>query len=106
MPVSHIQKYIVKKLDLASEAEVSESLIVFSPLPAFSLLNPWLPIILQVKITCLGQPVLPHLKISSLLDVWLHSSSTPKKVRTAVGESAKEFVMVLSYSRKVAAPAS
>lgn len=80
MPVSHIQKYIVKKLDLASEAEV--------------------------QITCLGQPVLPHLKISSLLDVWLHSSSTPKKVRTAVGESAKEFVMVLSYSRKVAAPAS
>ena len=49
---------------------------------------------------CHGQPVLPHLKISSLLDLWLRTSSTPKKVKTFVGEAAKDYVMVLSYLRK------
>ncbi|KAH9622590.1 hypothetical protein KSS87_004968, partial [Heliosperma pusillum] len=75
-PVSFIQKYLMKKLDLSSEEEV--------------------------QVMCHGQAVTPHLKLSSLVDLWLRTSSTPKKVRTFVGGSAKDFVMVLSYSRKVA----
>ncbi|XP_021854555.1 E3 ubiquitin protein ligase DRIP2 isoform X2 [Spinacia oleracea] len=80
MPVSSIQKYIVKKLDLTNEAEV--------------------------QILCQGQPVLPHLQLSSLLDAWLSTSSSEKKIQTSVGDSAKEFVMVLSYGRKVEVPTS
>ncbi|XP_021773135.1 E3 ubiquitin protein ligase DRIP2-like isoform X1 [Chenopodium quinoa] len=78
MPISSIQKYIVKKLDLASEAEVQ--------------------ILLQ------GQPVQPDLLLSSLLEAWLHASPTQNKIQTVVGDSAKEFVMVISYARKVEAP--
>ncbi|XP_074311444.1 E3 ubiquitin protein ligase DRIP2-like isoform X1 [Silene latifolia] len=76
-PVSFIQKYLMKKLELTSEEE-------------------------QVQVMCHGQAVMPHLKLSSLVDLWLRTSSTPKKVKTFVGGSAKDFVMVLSYSRKVA----
>ncbi|GMH10480.1 hypothetical protein Nepgr_012321 [Nepenthes gracilis] len=78
MPVSSIQKYLVKKLDLASEAEV--------------------------QITCQGQPLVPALQLRSLLDLWLQTAPTSKKVQTAVGNSAKDFVMVLSYSRAVSKP--
>ncbi|KAH9603944.1 hypothetical protein KSS87_023548, partial [Heliosperma pusillum] len=80
MPVSSIQKYLTKKLDLASEEEV--------------------------QVMCHGQPVMPQLKLSSLMDLWIRTSVTPKKVRTFVGQSAKNFTMVLSYSRKPAVAAS
>ncbi|KAK0598900.1 hypothetical protein LWI29_000522 [Acer saccharum] len=75
MPVSFIQKYLVKKLDLTSEAEV--------------------------EILCRGQPLLPTLQLHNLVDLWFRTGSTAKKVPASVGSSAKEFVMVLSYSRKV-----
>ncbi|KAL2942495.1 E3 ubiquitin protein ligase DRIP1 [Bienertia sinuspersici] len=55
MPVSYIQKYIAKKLDLASETEI--------------------------QIMCEGQPVMPHLKLSSLLEAWLRTSSTQRRYR-------------------------
>ncbi|XP_044497961.1 E3 ubiquitin protein ligase DRIP2-like isoform X2 [Mangifera indica] len=74
MPVSFIQKYLVKKLDLDSEAEV--------------------------VISCRGQPVLPTLQLHNLVDLWFQTASTAKKVPTSVGSSAKDFVMVLSYCRK------
>ncbi|CAO2833019.1 unnamed protein product [Amaranthus hypochondriacus] len=77
MPVLSIQKYLAKKLDLASEAEV--------------------------EILCQGQPVMSNLKVSSLLDAWVQTSSS-QKIHTFVGDSAKEFVMVLSYARKVTSP--
>ncbi|KAL9235116.1 hypothetical protein vseg_009909 [Gypsophila vaccaria] len=80
IPVSSIQKYLMMKLNLASEKEV--------------------------QVMCHGQPVMPHLKLSSLLDLYRRALSTPKKVRTFVGDSAKDSVMVLSYSRKVTVPAS
>ncbi|KAL6989478.1 RING-type E3 ubiquitin transferase [Sarracenia purpurea var. burkii] len=79
LPVSFIQKYLVKKLDLTSEAEV--------------------------EILCRGQPVLPTLQLRSLVDLWLQTASTSKRVPATVGSSAKDFVMVLSYSRKVVTPA-
>ncbi|KAK8589503.1 hypothetical protein V6N13_088335 [Hibiscus sabdariffa] len=78
MPVSFIQKYLVKKLGLTSEAEV--------------------------EIMCQGQPVLPSLQLHNLVDYWFHTASTAKKIPVAVGSSAKDFVMVLSYCRKVQAP--
>ncbi|KAJ9180087.1 hypothetical protein P3X46_008372 [Hevea brasiliensis] len=77
MPVSFIQKYLVKKLDLASEAEV--------------------------EIICRGQAVLPTLQLHNLVDLWFQTASTSKKVPASVGSSAKDFVMVLSYCRKVQA---
>ncbi|XP_031268749.1 E3 ubiquitin protein ligase DRIP1-like [Pistacia vera] len=78
MPVSFIQKYLVKKLDLDSEAEV--------------------------EILCRGQPVLPTLQLHNLVDLWFRTASTAKKVPASVGSSAKDFVMVLSYCRKVLVP--
>lgn len=78
MPVSFIQKYLVKKLDLTSEAEV--------------------------EIMCRGQPVVPSLQLQNLVDLWFRTASTSKKVPASVGSSAKDFVMVLSYCRKVETP--
>ncbi|KAG6586312.1 E3 ubiquitin protein ligase DRIP2, partial [Cucurbita argyrosperma subsp. sororia] len=78
MPVSSIQKYLVKKLDLESEAEV--------------------------EISCRGQPVLPTQQLQNLVDLWFRTASTAKKIPASVGSSAKDFVMVLSYCRKVHTP--
>ncbi|KAK7277821.1 hypothetical protein RJT34_22838 [Clitoria ternatea] len=78
VPVSFIQKYLVKKLNLASEAEV--------------------------EIMCRGQPVLPNLQLHSLVDLWFRTASTSKKIPASVGSSAKDFVMVLSYCRKPLPP--
>ncbi|XP_065853342.1 E3 ubiquitin protein ligase DRIP2-like [Euphorbia lathyris] len=75
MPVSFIQKYLVKKLHLNSESEV--------------------------EIMCRGRPVLPTQQLHNLVDLWFRTASTSKKVPASVGSSAKDFVMVLSYSRKV-----
>ncbi|KAK7344173.1 hypothetical protein VNO77_13505 [Canavalia gladiata] len=77
VPVSFIQKYLVKKLNLASEAEV--------------------------EIMCRGQPVLPSMKLHKLVDLWFRTASTSKKIPASVGSSAKDFVMVLSYCRKALA---
>ncbi|KAK8711625.1 hypothetical protein V6N13_146900 [Hibiscus sabdariffa] len=75
MPVSFIQKYLMKKLDLPDEAEV--------------------------EIKCMGQPVLPTLQLYNLVDLWLQTASTSQRVAASAGSSAKEFVMVLAYARKV-----
>lgn len=74
VPVSFIQKYLMMKLDLTSEAEV--------------------------EIKCMGQPVLPTLQLHNLVDLWLQTASTPQRVQASVGASAKDFVMVLDYARK------
>ncbi|OMO96289.1 Prefoldin beta-like protein [Corchorus olitorius] len=71
MPVSFIQKYLVKKLDLTSEAEVA--------------------------IDCLLSFLFPETVNTE------NTTSTTKKVPASVGSSAKDFVMVLSYCRKVQA---
>ncbi|RYR02435.1 hypothetical protein Ahy_B06g081225 isoform A [Arachis hypogaea] len=54
-----------------------------------------------VEIMCRGQPVLPNLQLHNLVDLWFCSGSTTKKMPASVGSSAKDFVMVLSYCRKV-----
>ncbi|XP_050380620.1 E3 ubiquitin protein ligase DRIP2-like [Argentina anserina] len=78
MPVTFIQKYLVKKLELTSEAEV--------------------------EIMCRGQPVHPTLQLHNLVDMWFRTGSTTKKLPATVGSSAKDFVMVLSYCRSVQNP--
>ncbi|KAE8675097.1 E3 ubiquitin protein ligase DRIP2 [Hibiscus syriacus] len=75
VPVSFIQKYLMKKLDLTNEAEV--------------------------EIKCMGQPVLPTLQLYNLVDLWLQTASTSQRIAASAGSSAKEFVMVLAYARKV-----
>ncbi|CAI0448987.1 unnamed protein product [Linum tenue] len=79
MPVSFIQKYIVKKLELSSDTEV--------------------------EIMCQGQPVVPTLQLRNLVDLWFRNAST-KRVEVPVGSSARDFVMVLSYCRKLQQQAS
>lgn len=75
LPVSFIQKYLVRKLDLTSETEV--------------------------EIRCMGQTVLPTLLLYNLVDLWLQTVSTSERVPAIVGSSAKDFVMVLAYARRV-----
>ncbi|XP_012569352.1 E3 ubiquitin protein ligase DRIP2-like isoform X3 [Cicer arietinum] len=79
VPVSFIQKYLVKKLDLTSEAEI--------------------------EIKCMGQPVLPTLRLHNLVELWLDSTvSTSHRIPAIIGSSAKDFVMVLAYARKTPHP--
>ncbi|KAK4757020.1 hypothetical protein SAY87_007147 [Trapa incisa] len=75
VPVSIIKKYIVSKLHLTDESEV--------------------------EILCGGRPVLPTLQLHNLIDFWLGTAATSKRVTTSVGTSAEDFVMVLTYCRKV-----
>ncbi|KAG8370757.1 hypothetical protein BUALT_Bualt13G0016700 [Buddleja alternifolia] len=74
IPVSFIQKYLKRKLDLTSEDEV--------------------------EIKCMGHRVIPTLTLSNLIDLWLETTST-ERVSTTIGSSAKDFVMVLGYARRV-----
>lgn len=78
MPVSFIQKYLVRKLDLTNEKEV--------------------------EIKCLGQSVIPTLQLNSLVELWLQSTATSQRVPALIGSSAKDFVMVLAYARKCPSP--
>ncbi|OIT06927.1 PREDICTED: E3 ubiquitin protein ligase DRIP2-like [Nicotiana attenuata] len=74
IPVSFIQKYLTRKLDLSSEDEV--------------------------EIRYMGQLVVPTLQLSNLVDMWLQTTVSEIAPAT-VGSSAKDFVMVLAYARKV-----
>ncbi|XWS36378.1 hypothetical protein CRYUN_Cryun20dG0079900 [Craigia yunnanensis] len=75
IPVSFIQKYLMKKLALIDEAEV--------------------------EIKCMGQPVVPTLQLYNLVDLWLQTASTSQRMSASVSSSAKDFVMMLAYARKV-----
>ncbi|CAA0816750.1 E3 ubiquitin protein ligase DRIP2 [Striga hermonthica] len=74
IPVSFIQKYLQKKLNLTSEVEVD--------------------------IKCMGQTVNPTMTLNNLMDLWLRMTSG-ERVSATVGSSAKDFVMVLGYARKL-----
>lgn len=79
LPVSFIQKYLVKKLNISAEAEQ------------------------QIEIQCQGQRVDPKLPLHSLADIWLQHRPT-SKAHASLGASAKDFVMVLNYKYKPQAP--
>ncbi|KAK9288780.1 hypothetical protein L1049_017244 [Liquidambar formosana] len=74
VPVSFIKKYIVKKLNLTSEAEV--------------------------EITLRGQPVVPTLQLHDLVDLWLQTLPPSDRIQSTVGSSARNYMMELSYGRK------
>lgn len=76
LPVSFVQKYLVKKYNLASESEV--------------------------EMTCCGQTVIPTVSLYNLADNWLRSRPA-ERVQANVGSSAKDFVMVLNYTCKAPA---
>ncbi|THU46902.1 hypothetical protein C4D60_Mb09t09810 [Musa balbisiana] len=73
VPVSFIQKYLVRKLNLDNEAEVA--------------------------VTCRGEPVSPATSLHNLVEQWLRGGSS-QKLQASIGTSAKEFVMVLAYGRR------
>ncbi|CAN1844949.1 E3 ubiquitin protein ligase DRIP2 [Linum perenne] len=78
IPVSFIQKYLKRKLDLLSEEEI--------------------------EIKCMGETVIPTSQLQSLVEQWIQKqSSTSERMKARVGSSAEEFVMVLGYARRVAA---
>ncbi|XP_019444475.1 PREDICTED: E3 ubiquitin protein ligase DRIP2-like isoform X1 [Lupinus angustifolius] len=80
VPVSFIQKYLMKKLDLNSEAEV--------------------------EIKFMGQTVVPTLRLHNLVELWLDTISSSHRIPATIGSSAKDFVMVLAYARKVPYPSN
>ena len=60
--------------------------------------------LLQVEIKCMGQPVVPTLQLYNLVDLWLKTTATSERVPASIGSSAKDYVMVLAYGRKVPDP--
>ncbi|KAJ1293662.1 hypothetical protein BS78_01G086000 [Paspalum vaginatum] len=73
--ISSVQRYIMKKLDLASENEV--------------------------EIICHGEPVSPSSTLLGLVELWLRRE-TSEPVQTSLGAPANEFVMALGYRRRCA----
>ncbi|XP_041992916.1 E3 ubiquitin protein ligase DRIP2-like [Salvia splendens] len=73
IPVSFIQKYLKRKLDLTNDVEV--------------------------EMKCMGQSIIPTLTLNNLVDLWLQTTSTDR-VKATIGSSAKDFVMVLGYARR------
>ncbi|KAJ4846231.1 hypothetical protein Tsubulata_012545 [Turnera subulata] len=74
VPISSIKKYIVQKLGLASDSEV--------------------------EISLRGHPVLSTAQLQNVVEFWLKMSPVSERMQTTAGSSGKDFVMVLSYSRK------
>ncbi|RAL42172.1 hypothetical protein DM860_011955 [Cuscuta australis] len=74
IPVSSIQKYLVRKLDLMNDDEV--------------------------EIRCMGQSLVPTLQLNNLVDLWIQMSSNSDRLPVRIGTSAKDFVMVLVYGRR------
>lgn len=56
----------------------------------------------QVEIRCMGQSIVPTLQLNNLVDLWLQTASSDR-IPAKIGTSAKEFVMVLVYGRRVPA---
>ncbi|KAJ7514094.1 hypothetical protein O6H91_23G027500 [Diphasiastrum complanatum] len=87
LPVSHVKKYLAKKLHLGSDAEV--------------------------EITCRGQPVVSSLPLESAKNIWLATgaagkSSFSKQESTSRGScnanqngSFQDVVMILTYKRNL-----
>lgn len=58
----------------------------------------------QVEIKFMGQTVVPTLLLYNLVDLWIQTAATSERVSASIGSSAKDFVMVLAYARKVPDP--
>ncbi|OIV91353.1 hypothetical protein TanjilG_01971 [Lupinus angustifolius] len=75
MPVSHVHKFVQKKLGLEIENEI--------------------------EITCLGEVVPPEMELLDLYKTWMESVFPEKEITVTVGSSAERFVMTLYYALKV-----
>ncbi|KXG37592.1 E3 ubiquitin protein ligase DRIP2 [Sorghum bicolor] len=73
LQISSVQRYIMKKLDLANENEV--------------------------EIICHGEPICPSSTLHGLMELW-HRRQPTEPVEALVGTPANEFVMVLGYRRR------
>ncbi|KAH0905798.1 hypothetical protein HID58_037625 [Brassica napus] len=60
-----------------------------------------LMVFVQVEIRCMGEAVIPTLKLQKLVDLWLHRCSKRQKIDALIGSSAKDYMMVLAYGRKL-----
>ncbi|KAL7588800.1 hypothetical protein Lser_V15G39085 [Lactuca serriola] len=78
IPVSIIQKFVMSKLKLASEHEV--------------------------ELRCMGQPLVPTLLLGNLMELWLQTQPTSQTLSVIIGSSAKEYMMEISYARKISTP--
>ncbi|CAN1247206.1 E3 ubiquitin protein ligase DRIP2 [Linum grandiflorum] len=54
-----------------------------------------------VEIRYKGRPVIPTAQLQNLVDLWLGNVTSKKVVAPPLGSSAKEFVLILSYCRRV-----
>ncbi|KAI4345738.1 hypothetical protein L6164_012836 [Bauhinia variegata] len=75
LPVSFIQRYLKIKLGLASEDEV--------------------------EILLKGYQVLSSWQLQNLVELWHTTLTNHEKIHSYVGSSAEDFVMVLSYRRRL-----
>nr|KAJ0192447.1 hypothetical protein LSAT_V11C800426080 [Lactuca sativa] len=92
IPVSIIQKFVMSKLKLASEHENTLSM----QKDHFALQ--------QVELRCMGQPLVPTLLLGNLMELWLQTQPTSQTLSVIIGSSAKEYMMEISYARKISTP--
>lgn len=78
-------------LELTASMAVDVWLIMYRHLMVF----------VQVEIRCMGEAVIPTLKLQKLVDLWLHRCSKRQKIDALIGSSAKDYMMVLAYGRKL-----
>uniref|UniRef100_A0A7N0RA30 RING-type domain-containing protein n=1 Tax=Kalanchoe fedtschenkoi TaxID=63787 RepID=A0A7N0RA30_KALFE len=78
MTVSCVRKYLMKKLNIDNEDEI--------------------------EITCMGQSLSPTMLLTDVISTWLQAIGAPEKITITVGSSAKDVLMVLTYSRKAQVP--
>ena len=52
----------------------------------------------------MGHPVLPSLQVQNLVDSWLDMAASGHRIPATIGSSGKDFVMILTYGRKVLHP--
>ncbi|XP_074577337.1 E3 ubiquitin protein ligase DRIP2-like [Curcuma longa] len=79
VPVSYIQKYLVNKLNLFSEAEI--------------------------EITCRNEPMMPTMSLNNVVVQWLRGTPPSQRLPAVIGTSAKDFIVMLGYRpRQVGVP--
>lgn len=58
----------------------------------------------QVELRCMGQPLVPTLLLGNLMELWLQTQPTSQTLSVIIGSSAKEYMMEISYARKISTP--
>ncbi|XP_039829426.1 E3 ubiquitin protein ligase DRIP2-like isoform X6 [Panicum virgatum] len=90
LPASFIQKYLMQKLNLSSEAE--------RPFCSRFIWYQQRCLFLQVDILCGGKPVSPGMTLHDLAGCWLNKGQKGR-VRSSVGTPADGFIAKVFYGR-------